>query len=171
MRITCTRSPSTQRSSHPRRSTTKSTTRNSSQSSTSSSIGADTVKAPYTKCRYSRTTRTFSTLPQSRFSTEDKLGGPRSSPASISKSTGDQPLRTANQMLYQGVRSIVLRKGGVRTNQSPRFCTKNILRQTPTKKPKKSAESVGPVWVLSISPRRYSSPQFQLGSGRRNLRL
>jgi len=160
-RTAYTRSPSTRGSSPPRKSTTKSTTRNSSQSSTASNTGDDTAKAPYTKCRCSPTTRISSTLLQPRYSTAGKLARHKNLSASTSKSSSDLAPRTASWTHYPGVRSTDLKKGGVRTSQSPRFCTHPIFR----------AESALPAQELSTFLQQRNSVVSQHEDGARGLQV
>src|SRR3978361_1641785 len=119
----CTQSPSIHGNLHPRKSTTRSTIKNSLQSLMLSSTGDVTARAQFIKYRCSRIIKTSNTSRQLKYSIAGRHAGRKSSPASTSKSFSALALRTASQTHYPDVRSIALRKGGVRTSQSPRFYT------------------------------------------------
>jgi hypothetical protein len=119
VKIVATRLPSTHENSRQPKSITRSTMKSSSQSWMRSNTGDVTVKARSIRYRYFPTTRTSSTSQLPKYPTTGNYDGRKNSPASISKSSSAPVPKTANQMLYPGVRSTALRMGGVRTSPSP----------------------------------------------------
>ena len=127
----CTQWPSIQESSNRRKSITKSTTRNSWQLSTPLNNGGAIAKEQSIKCKYSPTSRTWSTSRRQKYSTSSKYDGRRSWWESTSKSTTGQKFKMGNQTCYQGVRSTARKRGCGKPANLDGFGKKSLRRNRP----------------------------------------